>query len=159
MKKQMVFYVYVLLSVLSIMAGCNAHNSEEKDAQLALIKRTDPAPVTLVSHKKGADVSDIEKSVESFEEIYDVSVIKGKKETLVVYKVKQMQRFQMKGIEKKLNTLLEKKYPDEDFIVSSDYKIFLEAVQLSNKMKDPKYSEKKANQELERIIELKKDLT
>ena len=44
----------------------------------------------------------------------------------------------MKKIEKEVNEMLEKKYPDEDFIVSSDYKIFLEAVQIEEKLKDPK---------------------
>ena len=39
----------------------------------------------------------------------------------------------MKKIEKEVNDILEKKYPDEDFIVSSDYKIFLEADRLGRK--------------------------
>jgi hypothetical protein len=148
----------VLLGILAIMAGCNAHNTEEKDEQLALIKRTDPDPVTLVSHKKEENpVSELEKHVESFDEIYDVATIKGEKETLIVYKVKHMQRFRMKEIEKELNSLLEKRFPNEDFVVSSDYKIFLEAVKLSNKMKDPNYSKKKANEELKKIIKLKKE--
>lgn len=156
----MVFYVYVMFSILAIMAGCNAHNTEEKDEQMALIQRTDPDPVTLVSHdKEERPVSDLEKDIESFDEIYDVAMIRGKKETLIVYKVKHMQRFRMKKIEQELNKMLEKKYPDEDFIVSSDYKIFLEAVKLGNKMKDPNYSKKKANEELEKIIKLKKELT
>lgn len=153
----MVFYIYVLLGFLAIMAGCNAHNSGEKDEQLALIKKTDPDPVTLVSHnKEEKPVSELEKQVESFDEIYDVATIKGEKETLIVYKVKHMQRFRMKEIEKELNSFLEKRYPNENFIVSSDYKIFLEAVKLSNKMKDPNYSKKKANEELKKIIKLKK---
>ncbi len=159
MKKiQVVFYIYILLGVIAIMAGCNAHNSAEKDTHLALIKKTDPNPVTLVSHnKKEKSVSDLEKHLESFEEIYDVAVIRGKKETLIVYKVKHMQRFNMKGIEKKINSMLEKRYPDEKFIVSSDYKIFLEAIKLGEKMKDPHYSKKKAHEEFEQIIQLKKE--
>ena len=158
--KQIVFYTYVISGLIAIMAGCNANNSREKDEQLALIQQTNPTPVTLVSNEKEEDfASKIEKHVEDIEEIYDVAVIKGKKETLIAYKVKHMQRFHMKGIEKELNSMLEKEFPKEDFIVSSDYKIFLEAVKLSNNMKDPQYSEKKAHKELERIIKLKKELT
>jgi hypothetical protein len=104
---RVVFYIYVLLGVIAIMAGCNAHNAEEKDTHLALIKKTDPKPVTLVSHKKKEkSVSDLEEHVESFEGIYDVAVIRGEKDTLIVYKVKHMQRFRMKDIEKKLNSML-----------------------------------------------------
>ncbi|MFB9987365.1 sporulation protein [Bacillus benzoevorans] len=160
---QMVFYVYVLLGALAIMAGCNANNAnnaEKKDEQLALIKRTDPDPVTLVSHNKEEEpISDLDKTVESFNEIYDVAAIRGKNETLIVYKVKHMHRFRMKEIEKEINSKLEKRYPDENFVVSSDYKIFLEAVKLGNKMKDPNYSKKKANDELDKIIKLKEKLT
>lgn len=157
---RVVFYIYVLLGVIAIMAGCNAQNGEEKDSHLALIKKTDPRPVTLVSHKKKEkSVSDLEKHVESFDEIYDVAVVRGEKDTLVVYKVKHMQRFQMKDIEKRVNSMLEKRYPDESFIVSSDYKIFLEAIKLGEKMEDPNFPKKKANEELDKIIKLKKELT
>nr|WP_295973807.1 sporulation protein [uncultured Bacillus sp.] len=162
MKKiQIVFSVYLLFGILAITAGCNVHNSEEKEEQLALIKRTDPEPVTLVSHKgeKKESVLQLEKHIESFDEIYDAAIIRGKKHTLIVYKVKHMERFRMKKIEKELNSMLEKSYSKENFIVSSDYKIFLEAVKLSNKINDPNFSEKKANEELERIIKLKKELT
>ena len=69
----------------------------------------------------------IKKDVEHLDYIYDVAVIKGENEDLVVYKVKHFQRFQMKKIEKEVNEILEKRYPEENFIVSSDYKIFLEA--------------------------------
>ena len=54
---------------------------------------------------------------------------------------------------------MRKSIPDEDFIVSSDYKIFLEAVKLGEKMKDISYPEEKGKEELERIIQLKKELT
>ena len=64
----------------------------------------------------------------------------------------------MKAIEKEVNDKLEEKYPDEDFTVSSDYKIFLEAVRLGEKLKDPKYPEKKAKKELNRIIGLNKEM-
>ena len=36
----------------------------------------------------------------------------------------------MKKIEKEVNEILEKKYPEENFVVSSDYKIFLEAYRI-----------------------------
>ena len=65
----------------------------------------------------------------------------------------------MKKIEKEVNEILEKRYPDENFIVSSDYKIFLEAYRLGKKMEDPNFSKKDAQKRLEEIIKLKKELT
>lgn len=158
---RIVLYMYMLLCIVAIMVGCNVNNTEEKDERLSLIAKTDPDPVTLVSHQKEKNpVADLKKDIEeAFDEIYDVAVIRGEKHTLIVYKVKHMQRFFMKRIEKKLNALLENHYPDEDFIVSSDYKIFLEAIKLGKKMEDPNFSNKEANKELERIIKLKKELT
>ncbi|HYK73361.1 MAG TPA: hypothetical protein VEV44_09605 [Pseudoneobacillus sp.] len=88
-----------------------------------------------------------------------MAVIKGKKDTLVVYKVKHLHRFRMKQIEKKINKHLENKYPDEDFTVSSDYKIFMEALELKEKVKKPDYPKDKAERELQKIIKLKEELT
>ncbi|WP_205416557.1 hypothetical protein, partial [Escherichia coli] len=58
-------------------------------------------------------VASIEHDVESMKELYDVAIVKGKKDTLVAYKVKHLYRFSMKKIEKKLNDMLEDKYPQE----------------------------------------------
>jgi hypothetical protein len=65
----------------------------------------------------------------------------------------------MKKIEKKMTKMLEEKYPDENFIVSSDYKIFIEAVELQEKMKDPNFTDKKAKKKLDKIIKLKNEMT
>lgn len=101
----------------------------------------------------------VKKDIQSLDAIYDVAVIAGKEDTLVAYKVKHMKRFGMKKIEKEINEKLEKNYPHENFIVSSDFKIFIEAVELREKMKDPAYPEKKAEKQLQRIIELKHEMT
>lgn len=149
----------ILISICSIiisLSACNQKN-EENNTRLALLKTTNPAPKA-IDHKK--DLAErVEHEIEAFDEIYDVAVIQGKKKILVAYKVKHLDRFQMKKIEKKINKKLEDQYPKDDFIISSDYKIFLETVKLINKMNDPKFSEKKANKRLNEIIELKKELT
>jgi hypothetical protein len=154
---QWVYLLYVLLSLTAILVGCNSNPKE--NAGLALIQTTHPSPTSIHSTLKGASPGEVSRDIESIDDIYDVAVIKGKKETLVVYKVKHMQRFHMKKIEQEVNSILEKKYPDEDFIVSSDYKIFMEAVELREKLKDPNYPEKDAQKQFDKIVELKKELT
>lgn len=150
--------VYIAIFILLGLAGCS--QNESKESELALIKKTDPNPVLIDENTEGnLDlVTNIKEEIASYKEIYDVAVVKGKKDTLVVYKVKHLQRFHMKKIEKKIKGRLDKKFPDEKFTVSSDYKIFLEAVKLNEKMQNPDYSEKKANKRLKEIIELKNEM-
>ncbi|MFB6465362.1 sporulation protein [Cytobacillus sp. Hz8] len=143
-----------------LMSACNEKENLE-DSKTAMIKRTDPKPTLISNHsQKQKDlIKSIKHDVASVEEVYDVAVVKGKKDTLVVYKVKHLRRFFMKKIEKNVLTKLEKKYPKEDFTVSSDYKIFLEAVKLKEKMEEGKISEKTAEKELKDIIKLTEELT
>jgi hypothetical protein len=151
-------YIIRLMLFLSIflMSSCS-QGQNEKDSQLALMKTTNPNPT--VTEKKGQDKAEkIEKDVESFDEIYDVAVVKGKRDTLVVYKVKHMQRFNMKKIEKDLNKTLEKKYPKENFTVSSDYKIFLEAVRLVERKNNGTLSTKQAEKRFNEIVKMTSDM-
>lgn len=149
----------LVVSMAVLFSGCN--NDGPKESGMALLKTTNPSPISFQKNtKKELDlIGSIEMDIEGFKELYDVAVVKGKEDILVAYKVRHMQRFHMKKIEKKVNELLESKYPDENFIVSSDYKIFLEAVELEKNMQNPNYSPKKAEEKLQEIIKLKKELT
>jgi len=151
--------IVAITIILVLLASCTNNDSSEK-SELALIKTTNPSPVLLErnSIKKLDLVQNIEKDIESMKELYDVAIIKGNKDILVAYKVKHLYRFKMKKIEKELKDMLEKKYQDEKFIVSSDYKIFLEAVKLKEKMEDPDFSRKKAKKELKKIIKMKEEM-
>ncbi|WP_102271794.1 YhcN/YlaJ family sporulation lipoprotein [Cytobacillus massiliigabonensis] len=150
--------VYIVLFIVLGLAGCS--QNESKDSELALIKKTDPNPVLIDENTKGKLdlVADIKEEIASYKDIYDVAVVKGKEDTLVVYKVKHLKRFHMKKIEKEIKEILDKKFPDENFTVSSDYKIFLEAVKLNENMQKRNFSEKKAKKRLEEIIKLKKEM-
>ena len=151
--------IIVILLFLMLVTGCNTNVTQGDQDYMTLIKVTDPAPKNISSKKDEVTAEQIERDVEAWESIYDVAVIKGKDEDLVVYKVKHLQRFRMKKIEKEVTQKLESKYSNENFIVSSDYKIFLEASRLSKKMKDPNFSKEEAQRRLEEIIELQKELT
>jgi hypothetical protein len=58
-----------------------------------------------------------------------------------------------------MDKYLEKKYPDENFILSSDYKIFLETVRLKEKLSNHSISKKDAEKEFKDIVKLKKEKT
>jgi hypothetical protein len=142
-----------------LIAGCS-NKEDGKDSKVALLKTTDPPPIELVDNPETESFGHaIKKELAKKKELYDVAVIQSKEETLVVYKVKHLQRFKMKKIEKDMEKYLEGKYPDEDFVLSSDYKIFLETVRLKEKIQHKSISKKEAEKEFKDIIELQKEKT
>ncbi|MGR3763570.1 sporulation protein [Rossellomorea sp. NS-SX7] len=152
---------YVITGVLSflLVAGC-ANKEDGKDSKIALLKATDPPPIELVDNPETDSFGHaIKKKLAKKKELYDVAVIQNKEETLVVYKVKHLQRFKMKKIEKDMEKYLEDEYPGEDFILSSDYKIFLETVRLKEKVQHKSITDKEAEKEFKNIIELQKEKT
>lgn len=147
----------MLIVCICFLVSCS-QDQNVKDSQLALMKTTNPNP-TVTKQNIGQDnVKKIENEVSSIDEIYDVAVVKGKEATLVVYKVKHMQRFKMKKIEADLNKTLEENYPKENFTVSSDYKIFLEAVRLVERKNSGKLSDKQAEKRLNEIVKMTSDM-
>jgi hypothetical protein len=153
------FGPFVLCCLVILAAnGCSA-TGQKNDTKLAILKTTNPSPVVTDKNQKADSVEKIKHDVSSLPELYDVAVIKGKKDTLVAYKVKHLQRFRMKKIEKNINKMLEKKYQKENFTVSSDYKIFLEAVRLNEQIKTNKISKKKAENRLKQIIKMTNEMT
>lgn len=152
--------VFLLLVTGLIITGCNFGKTSD-ESRVSLVQSVNPEPAA-VEGKEGKSVKTAEKvkkDVQAMPAIFDVAVIKGEKEILVAYKVKHMNRFQMKQIEKEINQKLEKNYPKETFIVSSDYKIFIEAIELKEKVNNKTYSKKQAEKQLQKIIKLKKELT
>jgi hypothetical protein len=161
MKMKQASKAFAILLLLAIStAGCS-FGKTSPDSRASMIQSINPEPgATNDFDDKNVKLAEkVKKDIQSLDEIYDVAVIAGKEDTLVAYKVKHMKRFGMKRIEKEINKKLEKNYPGENFIVSSDFKIFIEAIELRERMKDPAYPEKKAEKQLQRIISLKKEMT
>jgi hypothetical protein len=155
--------VMVLLSLLvglSCLAGCAAKEDGSAE-RLALVKQTNPKSMDVLDVSDGTgDLEEkVENQVEQYDQIYDVVVIRKQDQVLVAYKVKHLQRFRMKKIEKQVTDQLEKQFKDVDFIVSSDYKIFLESVRLNKNLRENDVSEKQAKKKFDEIVSLKEELT
>ncbi|WP_257535649.1 YhcN/YlaJ family sporulation lipoprotein [Mesobacillus foraminis] len=152
--------VFLLMVTGLTISGCNLGKTSE-ESRVSLVQSVNPEPAAVEGNKgNGLKTAEkVKKDIQAMPAIFDVAVIKGEKEILVAYKVKHMQRFQMKKIEKEINQKLEKNYPKETFIVSSDFKIFIEAIELKEKVKKNTYSKKQAEKQLQKIIKLKKELT
>ena len=152
-----VIHYWILFACLLLLSSCS-QNQQVKDSQLTLMKTTNPSPIVTVKNESKSQVKEIEQDVSAFPELYDVAVVKGKKDTLVVYKVKHLYRFRIKKIEKNINNMLEEKYPKENFTISSDYKIFLETVRLDEKVKTSKFSDQRAEKRFKEIVNMTKEL-
>ncbi|WP_064092280.1 hypothetical protein [Rossellomorea aquimaris] len=151
-------WLLVTVSV-GVLMGC-ANKEDGGESKIALLKTTNPPPIELVENPETDSIGHaIKKEISKMKELYDVAVIQGKDNVLVVYKVKHFKRFQMKKIEKKMDSYLEKKYPEEDFILSSDYKIFLETVRLKEKIENGSISKKDAEKKFKEIVKLQKEKT
>ncbi|WP_175988473.1 sporulation protein [Bacillus sp. Marseille-Q1617] len=152
-------YLFAGFLTFLLAAGCS-NKEDGKDSKIALLKTTDPPPIELVDHPETDSFGHaIKKKLAKKKELYDVAVIQSKDETLVVYKVKHMQRFKMKKIEKDMEKYLEDEYAGEDFILSSDYKIFLETVRLKERIQNKSITKKEAEKKFKDIIELQKEKT
>jgi hypothetical protein len=149
----------LIVTSIFLLSACNS-DQKAKDSQLSLMKTTNPTPIMTDKNKGHDRVEDIKKDVSSFPEIYDVAVVKGTKDTLVVYKVKHLQRYRMKTLEKKVTKKLEQRYPKENFTVSSDYKIFLEVVRLNERIRtDKNFSKQKAEKRLKQLVTMTNEMT
>ncbi|MET3317182.1 UNVERIFIED_ORG: hypothetical protein ABIC97_000266 [Peribacillus simplex] len=158
-------YLYVIWMVFAVvvclLAACSS-KGDGKTENLALIKRTNPEPMDIINGMDEKDekglISKVKETVANEDTIYDVIVVKNGKKIIVAYKVKHLKRFHMKKIEKNVTGKLEEKFPKYDFIVSSDYKIFLESLRLNEFLKEKEVPEKKAIKKFKEIEELQKEL-
>ncbi|GIN74113.1 hypothetical protein J14TS2_45880 [Bacillus sp. J14TS2] len=152
-------WVFAMTVFCLMISGCSG-NKDGEETRLSLMKTTQPAPLEISNQEKNKSVAyQVREDVKKINEIYDVAVIEGKKQILVAYKVRHLNRFSMKKIEKNLKDRLEKNYPDKSFIVSSDYKIFLETIRLREAMEEDNMSMDEAEKQFKDIIKLKKEMT
>ncbi len=149
-----VWKVIAVVIAMFLLTSCSP-DSDSREARLSLFKAVDPKPVYITGDK--APLLKIKHEVQSFDELFDVAVIQNGKEILVAYKVKHMQRIHMDSIEKRLTKMLNQDYPGNDFIVSSDMKIFLEAIELGVHVHKEDYPKNKAKKWFENIVELHED--
>lgn len=152
---RILFFLWFLLLAGCQMAG--ADTRQEADDHIRILDLSGGTEDHSSDHEQYE--TDIKNIVQEVPAIFDVMVIQGQEETLVTYKVRQMQRFRMKKIEKELKKKLADVFPDESFTVSSDFKIFLESRRLQERMDQGKLTRDDAGKRLQEIIQLSKEKT
>lgn len=148
----------IIFSLSVLLFGCSTVN-DTPETRSSLVRTSNPNPIA-VNNKDEKLAGDIKKTALSIDGIYDVAVIKGEaKDCLVAFKVHHLERFRMKKIEKQLTKELQKQFKDLSFTVSSDFKIFLEAVRLNEKVEKENLSKEKKEKRLQEIIKLSREKT
>lgn len=160
--KQILLLAMVLIATTATLSACSP-DSDSEEALASLFVPVDLEPVTL--NEEGYDrfdeqlVTFIQEELERDDKIHDAMVIQNGDDILVAYKVRQLSRFNMEKIESDVNKMLEKNFPSYNFIVTSDFKIFLEAVELAVHVDQEDYPKDKAKVWFDKIVELEKEQT
>ncbi|TFE00382.1 sporulation protein [Jeotgalibacillus salarius] len=117
-------------------------------------------PIHIKIHdSENETIKEVSQHIEGTKELYDSVVVAADSTLVISYKVKHLYRFEMKSIEKKMKNWLEEKYPEKEIVLSSDYKIFIELFEFSDQWNKGNLNEKDALDEVEKIIQLKKEMT
>ncbi|WP_409304682.1 YhcN/YlaJ family sporulation lipoprotein [Peribacillus sp. SCS-155] len=157
--KRLILPIAIIMSS-SVLAGCSGNKGNDKE-QAALLGRANQQSMNVkgIKHTNDSLPEQVKREVADMKGIYDVVVVQNGKKFLVAYKVNHLNRFRMKQIEKQVNQKLTNKFKGSQFIISSDYKIFLEAVRLNEMLKTQDVPQKKATKRFEEIEKLSKEMT
>lgn len=147
----------LLVIMLFTLVGCE--KMTEENGLYVFIKNQDIPPFSLVEDSNLSRLTTLQQELLSFENIYDVTMVEGKEELLIVYKVKHLNRFKMQAIEKEVKKIAEEQLNEEkEIVVSSDYKIYLETMRLHNQVKK-QIDEQELLKKFNSIIHLQKEMT
>lgn len=97
--------------------------------------------------------------VKKLDVITDAVAVNNDKEIFLAYKVKHLERFRLKKIEKRVKKSLEEEFPFYQITVSSDLKLFLETGKLKEKLSKEKMTSKKLSREIEELNNLLNEKT
>lgn len=143
----------LILTVIGLCFGCNDNQKklteDNEDVSISQVKISKPISQSVANQAKENTIIE--------EEISDVKAVNTDKELLVAIKVNQFDRFQLKKIEKKVKSDLEKMYPDHKILVSTDQKMYFELDRLEQKLQKDNTSMKKLEKDIKKIKNLMKE--
>lgn len=147
----------LLVIMLFTLVGCE--KMTEENGLYVFIKNQDIPPFSLVEDSNLSRLTTLQQELLSFDNIYDVTMVEGKEELLIVYKVKHLNRFKMQAIEKEVEKIAKEQLSEEkEIVVSSDYKIYLETMRLHNQL-TKQIDEQELLKKFKSIIHLQKETT
>lgn len=147
----------LLVIMLFTLVGCE--KMTEENGLYVFIKNQDIPPFSLVEDSNLSRLTTLQQELLSFDNIYDVTMVEGKEELLIVYKVKHLNRFKMQAIEKEVEKIAKEQLSEEkEIVVSSDYKIYLETMRLHHQL-TKQIDKQELLKKFKSIIHLQKETT
>ncbi|MGX1900584.1 peptidoglycan-synthase activator LpoB [Thermolongibacillus altinsuensis] len=153
MNKPLIFFLFIF-----VLFGCSKENEVQKQSLQKLNLTQTSTKET--AHRDDQNVA--EKAVQIVKqkrEVNDVLAVNSEKKMIVAYKVKHLERFRMKKIEKAIRKELEKNFPNYEIIVSSDLKLFWKTEELKQKLEKKRLDQKKLDKEIDMLKKLSKEQT
>ncbi|SDL80126.1 YhcN/YlaJ family sporulation lipoprotein [Sediminibacillus halophilus] len=143
----------LLVFFLSV-AGCTDNEdgrsaSSEPDYDLTQVSNKAEVSQEIANQAK--------RSVLKNEEVIGARGVNTSEQILVAIEVRQMDRFNLKKLEKRITSDLENKFKEKKVTVSTDKKIYLELDELESQLQTEDLSKKKLDQETNRIKKLISD--
>ncbi|WP_171038026.1 YhcN/YlaJ family sporulation lipoprotein [Aquibacillus sediminis] len=146
----------VLLIFISVLFLVSCATNEE-DNRLTSESSQD---ITKISSNTPIDQSftnKVKEEVLNREDIKGVRGVNTKDELLLAIEVEEIKQFNEQDIEKEIKKTLEKKYPNKNFKISSDQKIFIELDDLEKKIQNNKVDKKELEKKYKNIKKLLDD--
>jgi hypothetical protein len=142
-----------MLAIIGLSSGCagnqNQFTNSIDDAKIVKVNTSKPIDQSVANQAKEIVIKE--------KEISGVKAVNTDQELLLAVKVDNFDRFQLKSIENKVKSELEKEYPDLKIIISTDSKMYLELEQLEQKLQKDNTQKKTLKKEFDKIKSLMKE--
>ncbi|MFC0298906.1 YhcN/YlaJ family sporulation lipoprotein [Geobacillus jurassicus] len=151
-----------LAAVAAIIAtsGCAKEETEQKQSlQRANLLRTHTSGTAKHAELNQGPAERAVAYLRQRDDVRDVVAVNSGDRLLVAYQIPHMKRWSRKQIEKDIDHKLRDMFPGYDVVSSSDLKIFWKTKELKANMDNPRWDERKFNQEIRRIEKLSKEQT
>lgn len=136
---------------MCLIVGCSSGEQETKNPI-----------ITQTSNEKTIDQNLSNEAVEKVlkkEEITKANAVNTEKLLLLAFEVEQLERFNLKEIEKKIKSELKKDFKKVKVEVTHDAKIMMEIEKLQDKAENENIAPKKWKKEIEKVQKLMKEKT
>ncbi|WP_088102291.1 YhcN/YlaJ family sporulation lipoprotein [Halalkalibacter urbisdiaboli] len=131
------------LCLLTLLAGCQGVTGQSEEVRPLMLGEKPE-----VSQNKADEAKQI---VLSMDEVLEVKGVELDDDIYIAPRVKQFDRFHLKGIRKEGHDHIKKRYPDANVHVSTDRKIYMELEKLEKQLKENKLTEKQLKEKVKKL--------
>lgn len=147
-------FLAIALSIGLIFAGCAPSKEKTDEDKKATVQNKGGKKVMPPNQKLAKQA---EQEINKMKEVEKAAAITSDGKLLLAFRVTQFNKFRIKGIEKKVEERLKKRFPDKEVIASSDLKLFIETEELKKNLE--KTSRENLTKKIDNLNKLKEEKT